>query len=294
MHAVAKKFSVVLLGVALAACKSTLPQGVGQATQDMLPAVVQGVAGQGGQSGSESAQGGSGGALAQAAVGMLSGGGQSGASAPATSTSSSAVQPSTALANSNEISFFSKSGLEACGGGALAGVVTCKLTKTCDSKKGVAKAAVLGCGIGIGVNYYLDYQRGQYADSEQRLDALITDVKSDNQKLESLISEAQQVLSTDKNTLAQIQQGIKHKSVQKASAQSQLAQIDANTQTLTKTLTDLKSRHQQWQEVASKERAQGPKGQALDAEISRMQKQIVNLEQNVNSVAQQRAGVDLG
>ncbi len=79
-----------------------------------------------------------------------------------------------------------------------------------------------------------------------------------------------------------------------AATQAQLAQVDANTQALNKTLADLKSRQQQWQEVANKERGQSPKVEALDAEIGRMQKQIVNLEQSVDSIEKQRAGLALG
>lgn len=219
-----------------------------------------------------------------------------GAMAPTNSvnTTQPGAQPASALSNSSEISFFSKSGMQACGGGALAGVVTCKLTNTCDSTKGALQAAVLGCGIGIGANYYLDYQRGQYANAEQRLDALISDVRADNQKLQSLTVQAQQVLKQDKQTLAQIQNGIKRKSLEKNAAQTQLAKVDANTQTLNKTLADLKGRQQQWQDVANKERGQSPKVKALDAEIGRMQKQIVTLERDVDSVEQQRAGLALG
>lgn len=290
MLTVQKRLAVTLLGLALAACDTAMTQGVAQATQGVLPQIAQGAAPA--TQGTESGQGGTGAALAQVAAGMLTGGQASGT--PATAASANAVQPSPTLANSSEASFFSKSGLQACGGGALAGVVTCKLTKSCDSSKGAAQAAFLGCGIGMGANYYLDYQRSQYANAEQRLDALIADVKSDNQKLQTLTRQAKQVLATDKNTLAQIQQGIKRKTLERSTAQSQLAQVDANTQALNKTLADLKSRQQQWLDVANKERGQSTKVEALDAEIGRMQKQIVNLEQSVDSVEKQRAGLALG
>lgn len=285
MIAMRKKLSLVFLGVSLSACDAAMTQGVSQATQGLLPQVVQGAMPGATQNSSTGAENTTSGALAQVAASMLP---------SATQAAPSAIQPSPALANSSEVSFFSKTGLQACGGGALAGVVTCKLTKTCDSDKGALNAAILGCGIGIGANYYIDYQRSQYADAEQRLDALIADVRADNQKLQNLTVQAQQVLSQDKNTLASIQQGIKRKTLEKSQAQAQVVQIDANTQTLNKTLADLKSRHQQWQDVAKSERGQSPKAEALDAEISRMQKQIVTLQQNVDNVAQQRTALALG
>lgn len=289
MYAVRKTFALAIVALGLSACDAAMTQGVGQATQGLLPQLAQGAAP---ASQGDSAQGSTGSALAQAAVGMLSGG-QAGDTQVATA-GGVGVQPAPALANSSEISFFSKSGLQACGGGALAGVVTCKITKTCDSSKGAAKAAFLGCGIGMGANYYLEYQRGQYADAEQRLDALIADARSDNQKLKTLTQQAQQVMSADKSTLAQIQQGIKRKTMERSAAEAQLAQVDANTQALNKTLADLKARQQQWLDVANKERGQSTKAQALDAEIGRMQKQIVNLEQSVDSIERQRAGLALG
>lgn len=287
MHALSKKrglgktLGVMLLGAALSACDTT-------ATQGLLPQIVQGaMAPTNGTAGAPPATNTTNDALAQVAASMIPGTNQQ---QPTTSN----AQPASALSGSSEVSFFSKSGLQACGGGALASVLTCKLTNTCDSSKGAIQAAVLGCGIGIGANYYLDYQRGQYADAEQRLDVLIADVRADNQKLQTLTSQAQQVLKQDKQTLAQIQNGIKRKSMEKSAAQTQLAKVDANTQTLNKTLADLKGRQQQWQDVANKERGQSPKVQALDAEIGRMQKQIVTLEREVDSVEQQRAGLALG
>lgn len=287
-----KKVGLLALVMSLAACNTAVTQGVTQATQGVLPQMVQGAMATGAD-GQQTATG--------AATNAASQGAQS-ALAQATSNlmpqaitgAQTAAPSSPILINSNEAHFFSKSGLQACGGGALAGIVTCKITKTCDSDKGALKAAVLGCGIGIGANYYLDYQRNQYGSAEQRLDALIADVQSDNRKLQLLTQQAQQVLTEDKAKLISLQQGIRSKTLQQAQAQAQIAQIDANTQYLTKNLTDLNTRQQQWQDVANSERGQSPKVEALDAEISRMQKQIVTLQQSVQSVAQQRATVVLG
>ena len=61
-------------------------------------------------------------------------------------------QPDPQLTSSSEARFFSKSGLQACAGGALIGLATCKLTNTCDSDQGMVTAALVGCGVGMGAS----------------------------------------------------------------------------------------------------------------------------------------------
>ena len=82
--------------------------------------------------------------------------------------------------------------------------------------------------------------------------------------------------------------------VQKAQAQQQLAEIDANTKYLQKTLADLKSREPQWREVAASESASGARVDTLNAEINTMQKQIASLESEIDSLFQQRSAIKIG
>ena len=204
------------------------------------------------------------------------------------------VKPSSQLTNSDEARFFSKSGLQACAGGALVGLATCKLTNSCDSNKGMATAALVGCGVGMGANYYLDQRRSEYANQEQRLDAMIADVREDNRKLETLTATATDVLKQDKQTLANLKTELAKQQVQKSAAQTQLAKVDANTQYLRTSLANLKQREQQWREVAQAEKQQSNQYQELNNEINRMQKQIISLQDNVQEVEQQRAAIVLG
>lgn len=213
---------------------------------------------------------------------------------PGQSNTSQGPQPNPRLAHSDEARFFSKSGLEACGGGALAGLAACKLTNTCDSNKGMVTAALVGCGIGMGTNYYLDQRRSEYSNAEQRLDVMIADVRADNRKLQTLTATAQDVLRQDKQKLAQLKTQLAGKQVAKASAQQQLAQVDANTRYLNTTLADLQKRQQQWRDVARAEQEKSAKKQQLNDEINHMQKQIISLQQNVQEVEQQRNAIVLG
>lgn len=209
------------------------------------------------------------------------------------SSQSSGPQPSARLSGSDEARFFSKSGLTACAGGALAGLATCKLTNTCDSNKGMATAALVGCGVGMGANYYLDQRRAEYSNTEQRLNAMIADVQADNRKLETLTATATDVLNQDRQTLASLKSRLASKQVDQAAARQQLAQVDANTRYLRNTLTNLQKREQEWRQVAAAEQ-QAPQSKELNAEIGRMQKQVISLQDSVQQVEQQRAAIVLG
>lgn len=203
-------------------------------------------------------------------------------------------QPSPQLTGSEEARFFGKSGLTACAGGALVGLATCKLTNSCDSDKGMITAAMVGCGVGMGANYYLDQRRAEYANTEQRLDVMIADVQADNRKLQTLTATATDVLNQDKQTLATLKTQLARQQADQAQARQQLAQVDANTRYLRDSLAKLQTREQQWRDVARAEQQQSQQQQQLNDEINRMQKQIISLQENVQQVEQQRAAIVLG
>lgn len=208
--------------------------------------------------------------------------------------SAAGPQPSPQLTGSDEARFFSKSGLTACAGGALVGLATCKLSNTCDSDKGMITAALVGCGVGMGANYYLDQRRAEYANTEQRLDVMIADVREDNRKLQTLTATATDVLQQDRQKLATLKTQLAQQQVAKTAAQQQLAQVDANTRYLRTSLANLQKREQEWRQVAQAEQQKSQQHQQLNDEINRMQKQIISLQESVQDVEQQRAAIVLG
>jgi peptidoglycan hydrolase CwlO-like protein len=219
-----------------------------------------------------------------------------GSSAPAASTHTQAAagQADPRLTQSDEAQFFSRSGWTACAGGAVVGVIGCQLLSHNDKAKCMLASALVLCGVAMGTNYYLDQRRSQYSNTEQRLDAMIADVRADNQKLQNLTQTARTVMAEDKQQLAKIKQDIAANKVEKTKAQQQIAEIDANTRYLKNTLAELKAREKQWREVASSERASGARVDRLDAEINRMQQQIASLESEINELYQQRSAIHLG
>jgi len=158
----------------------------------------------------------------------------------------------------------------------------------------VIPAALVACGVAMGANYYLDQRRAEYSNNEQRLDAMINDVREDNRKLASLNQTARSVIADDRTQIDQLKKDIAANKVQTVQAQKQLAEIDANTQYLRKTLADLKAREKQWNEVAANERASGANTKDLDTEISRMQQQVASLEKEIDTLFQQRSAIKIG
>lgn len=198
------------------------------------------------------------------------------------------------LTNSNSAQFFSQSGLQACAIGGGAGALLCVLGDADNKQTCMLAAAVVGCGVGMGANYYLDQRRSQYANREQRLDATIADVRKDNMQLQQLTQTARTVMADDQRKLAQIRQDIAQHRLQVASARQQLASIDSNTAFLRKTLADTKKREQEWRQVAETERRNGARVDTLNAEINSMQRQIGQLEREVEQLYQQRSAIRLG
>jgi len=199
------------------------------------------------------------------------------------------------LANSHSAQFFSKSGFQACAVGAITGALACQLGNPSNRTSCMLIAAAAGCGVGMGANYYMDYQRSQYANTEDRLDAAIADVRKDNQALQSLADTARQVIADDRQKMEKIRREIASKTVQRSQAEQQLAEVDANTAYLKKLLADVQNKQQEWETVAAAERSNG--GARLDllqAEIHRLKQQRIDLETEVDQMYAQRSAIQLG
>ncbi|CBL44096.1 hypothetical protein HDN1F_05130 [gamma proteobacterium HdN1] len=195
---------------------------------------------------------------------------------------------------SDSAAFFSKSGLQACAGGALVGVAGCMLGNPSNRHACMLKAGLAGCGVGMGVNYYLDQRRSEYSNNEQRLNAILTDVRSDNAKLQNLTQTARSVMDENRRQMEQINREIAQKTLDRSKAQKQLAEIDANTLYLKKTLAEVRAREKNWRDVAQAERNSGARVDALDAEISRLNQQASVLESEINDLYKQRSAIRLG
>lgn len=197
------------------------------------------------------------------------------------------------LAQNEDIEFFSKSGMTACAAGATVGALACLAASKDNRAVCMVAAAVAGCGIGIGTNAYLDNQRKNYSSKEQQLNAMITDIQKENNRLKSASSTAKSVISDDKRELAKISADMKQKRLDKVSAEKKLKGVDANIVVLRKSLTDMKKRQTEWQEISGKSSEQGMKTASLDLQITQMKTQVSSLEKELDSLYSQRTAIKI-
>lgn len=194
-----------------------------------------------------------------------------------------------ALTKSHTAKFFSKSAWQACAVGAGIGGVGCLLlggrAGTC-----VASAAV-SCGLAMGVNYYLDSKRADYANTEARLDIYIQDIKKDTYEVQAVTQVAKAVLDKNLMTLNALRNQIKNDTVNKKQAENDLTQIDANITYLNDKLQRMKKIERDWVTVSSEEKQAGVNVSQLDKQINQLNKQIAVLENQINIVSKQRSAV---
>ena len=171
------------------------------------------------------------------------------------------------LTSGEDAKFFSKSGLQACAAGALAGALACAVSNSGNKAACMAIAAVAGCGVGAGANYLLDSRRAKYANNEQRIDSFIEDVQSDNKKLQTRIQNINVVLRENQQTLQQLQRQVATRQIDQRKAKQELDRIKANKAYLEKELADINARVDGYQEIIGKERANGVDTRRLQTEL---------------------------
>jgi hypothetical protein len=76
-----------------------------------------------------------------------------------------------------------------------------------DAKDAVG-GAVLGANLGVIAGAYVAQLQQRYADQEDQLNAMITDVKTSNRETEALISQVRAVIAEDRRRLAAVQERV--------------------------------------------------------------------------------------
>jgi len=193
-----------------------------------------------------------------------------------------------------ESAVFNKSGLQAC---LITGGATAVLTYLIKKDEGAAiAAAIVGCGVGIGANYYLQQRRKQYANDEQRLEQMIADVRADNERLGRIIKSAEEVIDEDQKKIDSIDRDYKNKQITMEQAQQKMQSVDDNREFLEQTLANLKKREANWLEIVEEERgSQSTTDMAgMDQEIGQLQNQIAALESDLEILVNRRSVSPIG
>ena len=196
--------------------------------------------------------------------------------------------------------FFSKSGIASCVGagvlGAGLGYLLGKNTSNASNAgaKGAGIGAVGGCVAAMSVNYYLETQRVNYANNEERLKAEIRQVDETNQALQETIRTSRQVLADNRRALNNLNRQIIAKNVNKAQAKKQLDTVDSN-------LKVMKDRNKQIAKVidnhsASAEylKSSGVNTRSYEQKIKQLKREKQELEGYINELSNQRNAIKLG
>ena len=201
------------------------------------------------------------------------------------------------LTSGADAKFFSTSGYQACAVAAGAGVLACALSNSGNKAACAVIAGVAACGVAMGANYYLDQRRAQYSNTTERLNVMTGEVQKKNAQLAERSSTLQRVIADDKQQIADIQKSIKAKTVDKAKAQQDLANIDKNLGVMRNDLKTMQTNVTEYQKVAQAERASGAKPAELkqvEAEIAKMNTKVASLQQEVDGLYSQRSAITLG
>ena len=189
-----------------------------------------------------------------------------------------------------ESKFFTKSNVQACLATGLAlGVVMALLSSGGNRGRNAAVGFAAGCGIGVGVNSYVQNKRTQYRNNEQRMNAFIQDLRKDNDQLSQLIHTSGQVMQEDRRRIAQIDSAYENKTISLGEAKKRMARVRDNRDHLKTTLTALKKKESEWLEVRQIEQRGGVNTARLDAEIVTLEQQVSALEGEIELMDQQIA-----
>lgn len=211
--------------------------------------------------------------------------------------------PDVRLTSGEQSQFFSSSGAQACGVGALAGAGLGALTGalTGNSKDALVGAAIggaAGCAVGMTANYYLDSLQKDYATTADRLQAMNSDIGKDTAAVEKTTLTMKQVISDNQATLTKISQEKDKAGFDKVSASKQLSQIDANIKLMKDKIKVMKEK-----DTAYKVALQGQtpattadktKLDTLNSEYAKLNSQITALETEANELFTQRQAISLG
>ena len=185
--------------------------------------------------------------------------------------------------------------------GALAGAAIGAGTGAAANSKNRGEGALIGMAIGAAIGAlgggaagtYYAKKKQDYANKEQRLDAIIADLDRQNAELEQLVQSAQSVIEADTRKIDEISADLAANRISKKQAEQRLDAVDDNSEFLKQQIESLKEARDEWIDVAEKARADtnSPKIQKLDEQIGRLQQQIGALEGELDALTSRRASV---
>jgi DNA repair exonuclease SbcCD ATPase subunit len=172
------------------------------------------------------------------------------------------------------------------GGGAIAGAVLGGLIGLAvgGSNRGAAAAvgAVAGAAVGGAGGYYIAKRKQQYANENERLGAMTSDVRSENQNLAQYVADTRTVVAHDKADLARLRAEFTNRRASRADLDRRIAIAEQDAQAIQQRINA--ARRQQQEFMQARQQTPGGGGAQMDAEISRLSQQIAQLEAQLNDL----------
>lgn len=182
---------------------------------------------------------------------------------------------------------FNRTMVEGAVAGAVIGGLIGALTGHNDRGRSIALGAAAGAAIGGLGGYWMGKQKESYVNEEARLDSMIADVRTDNQRLAGLVESSQQVIAEHRKELGRLEKAVAAKRLSRQEARVQLAAMRDDKAYLEQTVDNLKKRRDEYQYASRESRrtTRAASGAELDREIARMNSQIGQLESQLAGLA---------
>lgn len=215
----------------------------------------------------------------------------------------SGTQADSRLTSGEQAKFFSSSGAQGCGVGALTGALAGAGIGALagNGKKALVGAAIggaAGCAVGMTANYYLDSLKKDYATTADRLNAMGKDIKKDTDAVEKTSVAMKQVISENQATLTKISIAKDKAGFDKASANKELAKIDANIKEIKSQIKVMKDKEAGYNVALKDQSVNGQKEKTqvanLNKEYRELNTKITALESEANGLYSQRQAISLG
>lgn len=175
-------------------------------------------------------------------------------------------------------------------GAAIGGVLGAVTGLVFGGKRGALIGGAAGAGLGalaggLTGTYYAN-KKEEYANQEQRLDAMIQDVKADNAKAEATLNDYREVAQSSREATDRIKADLQQKRISTKQAQYELAVVKRNQTLLAQTLAALTKRRDEWNTALAEARtdANTPQVAALESEVKRMDRQVAQMKQELDAL----------
>ncbi|MCR5084398.1 MAG: hypothetical protein K6A65_02715, partial [Succinivibrionaceae bacterium] len=148
----------------------------------------------------------------------------------------------------------------------------------------------VGCAVGMGTNYALDYVRDHYRNREQQLEAVAKELKADNDRARSFATATQKLLDEEQLELRRLEADLQAGAVSQDRLGEKLRGMDANIEYMQGNIAKAKERLRTHEQIRSEllEGADERQLARIDGEIASLRDSIAQMEANLDEYSQQR------